>query len=283
MNRLVAQVISKAAEFCTLVHRCDWAKNMPQARLGLIRLLFGALLLPLTEVPEARGEDVSGGSGFLIEPSGYILTNHHVVAGAQRVGVILSNASKRDAEVVAVDEYKDLALLKIEGKDLPTAAIGNSQKAEVMDHVMVLGFPLIENVGTELSMSDGRINSIREGGRIPWFQIDANVNPGNSGGPLVNDKGEVIGIAVAKLNALKMMEQSGVVPERINYAIPIDEAKHLIRKAYPFGIEELDRRDLTPKEIYAELRKATVLIVPSGRHLQITHPNRTSHRLRRAR
>ena len=264
MNRLVAQVISKAAEFCTLVHRCDWAKNMPQARLGLIRLLFGVLLLPLIEVPEARGEDVSGGSGFLIEPSGYILTNHHVVAGAQRVSVILSNASKRDAEVVAVDEYKDLALLKIEGKDLPTAAIGNSQKAEVMDHVMVLGFPLIENVGTELSMSDGRINSIREGGRIPWFQIDANVNPGNSGGPLVNDKGEVIGIAVAKLNALKMMEQSGVVPERINYAIPIDEAKHLIRKAYPFGIEELDRRDLTPKEIYAELRKATVLIVAFG-------------------
>ena len=133
-----------------------------------------------------------------------------------------------------------------------------------MDHVMVLGFPLIEDVGTELSMSDGRINSIREGGRIPWFQIDANVNPGNSGGPLVNDRGEVIGIAVAKLNALKMMEQSGVVPERINYAIPIDEAKHLIRKAYPFGIQQIERKDLTPKEIYAELRKATVLIFTLG-------------------
>ena len=60
------------------------------------------------------------------------------------------------------------------------------------------------------------------------------------------------------------MEQSGVVPERSNYAIPIDEAKHLIRKAYPFGIEQLERRDLTPKEIYAELRKATVLIVAFG-------------------
>ena len=132
-----------------------------------------------------------------LSPTATFLPTTTLVAGARRVGVILSNASKHEAEVVAVDEYKDLALLKIEGKDLPTAAIGNSQRAEVMDHVMVLGFPLIESVGTELSMSDGRINSIREGGRIPWFQIDANVNPGNSGGPLVNDKGEVIGIAVA--------------------------------------------------------------------------------------
>jgi hypothetical protein len=69
---------------------------------------------------------------------------------------------------------------------------------------------------------------------------------------------------VAKLNALKMMEQSGVVPERINYAVPIEEAKHLIRKAHPFGIEQLERRDLTPKEIYAELHKATVLIIAFG-------------------
>ena len=230
----------------------------------LLRVLIGVTLLLLSDVSKTDGETVSSGTGFLIERDGYILTNHHVIAGAQRIGVVLSNASKYPAEVVAIDEYKDLALLKIEGKDLPVAAIGTSQRAEVMDHVMVLGFPLIEDVGPELSISDGRINSIREGGRIPWFQIDANVNPGNSGGPLVNDKGEVIGIAVAKLDAMKMMEQSGVVPERINYAIPVDEATHLIRKAYPFGIEQLERKDLTPKEIYAELRKATVLIVAFG-------------------
>jgi hypothetical protein len=232
-----------------------------RADLGLLRLFCAALLFSLADVPKARSESISSGSGFLFEPRGYILTNYHVIAGAQRIGVVLFNASKHEAEVVAVDEYKDLALLKIEGQDLPIAPIGTSEKMDVMDHVMVLGFPLIEDIGTELSMSDGRINSIREGGRIPWFQIDANVNPGNSGGPLVNDKGEVIGIAVAKLNALKMMEQAGVVPERVNYAIPIDEAKYLIRKAYPFGIEQVERKERTPKEIYAELRKATVLIV----------------------
>jgi S1-C subfamily serine protease len=170
MNSIVAPVIRKAAGFRTLVRRCHWAENVSHARLGLIRLFIGALLLSLADVPEARGENISSGSGFLIEPKGYILTNHHVIAGAQRVGVVLSASSKHEAEVVAVDEYKDLALLKIQGKDFPTAAIGDSEKSEVMDHVMVLGFPLVEDVGTELSMSDGRINSIREGGRIPGLK-----------------------------------------------------------------------------------------------------------------
>jgi hypothetical protein len=123
-------------------------------------------------------------------------------------------------------------------------------------------------------MSDGRINSIRQKGRIPWFQIDAAVNPGNSGGPVVNDKGEVIGIAVARLNALKMMEEAGVVPERINYAIPIDEARYLVRKAYPFGIEQAERDSLTPKQVFAEMRKATVLIfaLGSSKSTQATDP-----------
>ena len=264
MTNGVQESMRLAKEPCVSMWNRDQSSHGLLLGLRLLCVSIGATLLLLSDVSKAEGETVSSGTGFLIEPDGYILTNHHVIAGAQRIGVALSNASKHPAEVVAIDDYKDLALLKIEGKDLPVAAIGSSHRAEVMDHVMVLGFPLIDDVGPELSISDGRINSIREGGRIPWFQIDANVNPGNSGGPLVNDRGEVIGIAVAKLNAMKMMEQSGVVPERINYAIPIDEATHLIRKAYPFGIEQLERKDLTPKEIYAELRKATVLIVAFG-------------------
>ncbi len=230
---------------------------------ALIRrvVLIVAVLLSLGSVAGAIGESIGTGSGFLIEPNGYILTNHHVVAGAERVGVVLHNAARHEAVIMALDEYKDLALLKIEGSGFPTAVIGASQKAEVMDHVMVLGFPLIESVGTEVSMSDGRINSIRRASRIPLLQVDANFNPGNSGGPVVNDKGEVIGIAVAKLNALALIEQSGLVPERINYAIPIDEARYLVQKAYPFGITQPERNTLTPQEIYAELREATVLVV----------------------
>jgi Trypsin-like peptidase domain len=224
---------------------------------ALIRkvVLTVAVLLSLGSVARTIGESIDTGSGFLIESHGYILTNHHVVAGAERVGVMLHDATKHEASIVALDAYRDLALLKIEGSGFPTAAIGSSQKVEVMDHIMALGFPLIESVGTEVSMSDGRINAIRQTSQIPWIQVDVNLNFGNSGGPVVNDKGEVIGIAMAKL-----IEQSGSDP-RINAIIPIDEARHLIEKAYPFGMTQKERDTLSPQEIYAEVKKATVLVI----------------------
>ena len=214
-----------------------------------------AVLLSLGSVARTIGESIDTGSGFLIESHGYILTNHHVVAGAERIGVMLHDATKHEASIVALDAYRDLALLKSEGSGFPTAAIGSSQKVEVMDHIMALGFPLIESVGTEVSMSDGRINAIRQTSQIPWIQVDVNLNFGNSGGPVVNDKGEVIGIAMAKL-----IEQSGSDP-RINAIIPIDEARHLIEKAYPFGMTHTERDTLSPQEIYAEVKKATVLVI----------------------
>ena len=93
---------------------------------ALIRrvVLIVAVLLSLGSLARAIGESIGTGSGFLIEPGGYILTNYHVVAGAQRVGVVLHNAVKHEAAIVALDEYKDLALLKIDGSDFPIAAIG---------------------------------------------------------------------------------------------------------------------------------------------------------------
>jgi trypsin-like peptidase len=93
-----------------------------------------------------------------------------VVAGAQRIGVVLHDASRHEAKIVALDEYKDLALLKIEGSGFPTAAIGSSQNVEVMDHVMVLGFPLIESVGTEVSMSDAESTLYGGGARFHCFR-----------------------------------------------------------------------------------------------------------------
>ena len=96
----------------------------------------------------------------------------------------------------------------------------------------------------------------------PLFQIDANINPGNSGGPLLNDRGEVIGIVVSKINAMQLAKTMGAIPERINFAIPIDEARSMILMAYPGGFIPSHRTaSLRDQEIFAESKDATVLIL----------------------
>ncbi len=106
--------------------------------------------------------------------------------------------------------------------------LGDSDKAEVTDEVMALGYPLINELGTDLSVSSGTINSKREKDVTPLFQIDLTLNPGNSGGPVLNTRGEVIGIAASRLNPIALLARSGNVSERVNFAIPINEASWLV-------------------------------------------------------
>jgi serine protease Do len=133
-------------------------------------------------VSSLLGQTASG-SGFVINPSGYVLTNHHVIAGADRVTVIIPGKGALLASIVADDDYKDLALLKIGIENLEWLPIAESHKLKVLDTVIVLGYPLATALGADVSASEGQVNAIREEGKIPLLQIDANVNPGNSGGP----------------------------------------------------------------------------------------------------
>ena len=131
-----------------------------------------------------------------------------------------------------------------------------------MDSVLAMGFPMSSTIGYDVSAYDGKINAIRQSEHAPLFQIDANINPGNSGGPLLNDRGEVIGIVVAKINAMQLAKTMGAIPERINFAIPIDEARSMIRIAYPAGFTPSHRTTLLrDQEIFAESKDATVLIL----------------------
>ena len=212
----------------------------------------------------------SSGSGFIIHPDGYILSNNHVVAGADKIDVVLHDGAIHRAKVIEVDAYKDLALLQIEAKGLTAAPLGDSEKLEIMDTVMAIGFPLSFVIGSaSASASDGKLNAKRDD-KIEMFQIDANVNPGNSGGPLVNERGEVIGVIVAKLNAAAFLEIKddkiiGDLPERINYAIPLREARGLLKVPYPYGPPvPKERTKLEPKAIFKAMRPATVLILNHG-------------------
>jgi S1-C subfamily serine protease len=226
-----------------------------------LRLLFLLLLVAVRSMP-VFAQEVKSGSGFIFHPDGYILTNNHVVADSTEQIVVLPSGNRVPARLVATDPKTDIALLKIPGSNFPTLPIGESRKISVMDTVLAMGFPMSSTIGYDVSAYDGKVNAIRQSESVPLFQIDANINPGNSGGPLLNDRGEVIGIVVSKINAIQLAKTMGAIPERINFAIPIDEARSMIRVAYPAGFTPSHRTvPLRDQEIFAESKDATVLIL----------------------
>lgn len=161
------------------------------------------------------------GSGFIIRADGYIVTNNHLVDEASDIRVKLSDGREFPAKVVGRDEKTDLALLKIDAQGLPVLAFGDSQKLEVGQLVMAIGNPfgLEGTVTTGIVSAKGRV--IGEGPYDDFIQTDASVNPGNSGGPLVNAAGQVVGINTA------IASQSGG-SVGIGFAIPINEAKTIL-------------------------------------------------------
>lgn len=167
-----------------------------------------------------REEHLRGqGSGFIIDRSGVILTNSHVVNGADKVTVTLKDGRIFEGKVRGADEVTDLAVVKIDGSDLPVAALGNSDQIQVGDWAIAVGNPLgLDNTVTLGIVSTLKRSSAQVGipdKRLDFIQTDAAINPGNSGGPLVNAQGEVIGI-----NTAIRADAMG-----IGFAIPVNKAK----------------------------------------------------------
>jgi S1-C subfamily serine protease len=192
------------------------AATDPMMEDPFFRRFFGdELLAPREEM--LRGQ----GSGFLIDKSGVLLTNSHVVNGADKVTVTLKDGRKFEGKVRGVDEVTDLAVVKIEGTDLPVANLGNSSDVQVGDWAIAVGNPL----GLDNTVTLGIVSTLKRSSaaigipdkRLDFIQTDAAINPGNSGGPLLNDNGEVIGI-----NTAIRADAMG-----IGFAIPIDKAKEL--------------------------------------------------------
>ena len=148
------------------------------------------------ERPELPGERQANslGSGFILSPDGYILTNAHVARDADKIIVRLSDQRERPAKVIGVDELTDVALLKIEGENLPAVKLGDSDALEVGEWVLAIGSPF----GLEHTATQGIVSAVGRnlptGAYVPFIQSDVAVNPGSSGGPLFNLRGEVVGI-----------------------------------------------------------------------------------------
>jgi serine protease Do len=169
-----------------------------------LRDLFEKLLppgamqgMPGQPAPQER-EAQSLGSGFIIDPDGYVVTNNHVIEGASEIHVILSNDTKLDAEVIGHDPKTDVALLKVKSdKKLPFVKFGDSDKSRVGDWVIAIGNPFGLGGTVTAGIISARARNINAGPFDDFIQTDASINRGNSGGPLFNLEGEVIGINTA--------------------------------------------------------------------------------------
>jgi len=163
------------------------------------------------------------GSGFIIGADGYVITNAHVVDGADEVTVNLSDKREFKAKVIGADKRTDIALLKIDGKDLPKVTIGDPDKLKVGEWVVAIGKPF----GLENTMTAGIVSAkgrdLPQENLVPFIQTDVAINPGNSGGPLFNMKGEVVGI-----NSLIYSRTGGYMG--LAFAIPIDVAMNTVNQ-----------------------------------------------------
>jgi serine protease Do len=175
---------------------------------------------PNTPAPQGRGEEVPRGvgSGFIVSSDGFLLTNHHVVDGADEIYVTLTDKRELKAKLIGSDKRTDVAVVKIEGTGFPTLKFGDPNRLRVGEWVVAIGSPF----GLENTVTAGIVSAKGRdtGDFLPFIQTDVAVNPGNSGGPLINMLGEVVGI-----NSQIYSRTGGF--QGISFAIPIDEAQRV--------------------------------------------------------
>ncbi|SEF08495.1 serine protease Do [Pseudomonas deceptionensis] len=211
--------------------------------------------------PSGKGgrqrEAQSLGSGFIISPDGYILTNNHVVADADEIIVRLSDRSEMKAKLVGTDPRSDVALLKIEGKNLPVLKLGKSQDLKAGQWVVAIGSPF----GFDHTVTQGIISAIGRSlpneSYVPFIQTDVPINPGNSGGPLFNLAGEVVGI-----NSQIYTRSGGFMG--VSFAIPIDVAMDVANQLKAGGKVSRGWLGVVIQEVNKDLAESFGLDKPAG-------------------
>src|ERR1039457_1085210 len=198
---------------------------------------------------ERRSESL--GSGVVVSPDGYILTNNHVVEGATQVKVSFADQREFPAKVIGTDKPTDIAILKIDQKNLPVLALSDSSRAQVGDVVLAVGNPF--GLGQTVTMGIVSATGRSLGGRIEQYedfiQTDAAINPGNSGGALINTRGELVGINTA------ILAGDGGGNQGIGFAIPINLARNVMDQILKSGKVSRGYMGIGPQEVTRDIAR----------------------------
>ena len=204
--------------------------------------------------------NVSAGSGFIVDSGQGVITNAHVVGDDSRVSVWLHDGRELQGRVVGLDEYLDLAYIRLpDGQRLQSAVMGNSARVSPRQDVLALGFPLDSSPGDSPIVTKGIVSSVRTVDGAKWIQTDAPVNPGSSGGPLLDNRGRVIGVVTSRLD---YDWATGRDVEGVGFALVVDELKGRIDFLSGGGQALLPTP--TPRPTPRPTATPTPVVVPTG-------------------
>jgi S1-C subfamily serine protease len=219
-------------------------------------------LLMCSALAQTEDDRISAtGSGFFVTPDGYFITNDHVIRGAATVRIV-QNGNKINAKIIRTDPANDLAVLKADG-EFVFVRLGASRNVRLGQNVFTIGFPNPQIQGVAPKLTTGVISAttgIRDDPRL--LQISIPVQPGNSGGPVIDENGDAVGVVSASLSALGLLRMSGSLPQNVNYAVKSSYVTALLEDVLP---AETSRESASAAhnqaEIMAAAEKAVALVL----------------------
>ena len=239
-------------------------KEEALAKLDKLRIQTkGKEKLPVYNPSQVREEKgFATGTGFAVSKNGDILTNYHVIEGSQKI-MVVDTFSKKEwiATLIKSDPANDVALINIHAQLIPLSFI-ETKNIDKGEEVFTLGYPLIMIQGQEQKATFGRINSLSGiKDDIRMFQIDVPIQPGNSGGPLINKYGNVVGIVTATLDEVNVLRIAGSLPQNVNFAVKSDYALPLLKNFQNYNTQE-EPSDF--KDIIKDVEKSIFLIISTN-------------------
>jgi serine protease Do len=262
-SNLVEQV-SPAVVSVNVVKKLSQEELLQQQVPEILKRFFGnQIIIPQQRAPQ---EKTAYGSAFFISKDGYLLTNHHVVEDASKVTIMLNDRREIDAKVVGSDERTDVALLNVEGNNFPSLSVGNVDQLKVGQPVLAIGSPFGFDYSASAGIVSAKSRNMMGETSVPFIQTDVALNPGNSGGPLFNQQGQVVGV-----NSRIFSGTGGYMG--LSFSIPIDVAMDVADQLKKNGKVTRSYLGVMLQDIDRNLAEAYKLDKPEGSLITQVAPN----------